>query len=252
MATKDPIFILGTTRSGTSALHVALMTSLKIRGFGEGHFFETISSLQNLIDIRFNSQAVDVPGNFLHNLDRNYIDEEIYLFYKSIYYKYFGGTFIDKTPSFGAITTSPLIHKVFPNAKIIYMQRRGIENIASKIRKFPNMSFEDCCNEWKECILAWRKAKTLVGNYIELEQFRVYNCEQIELLKIAEYLELTDSQRTEFFAKLERKDIQKTGNGKPQNIDNCGFTDEQVRIFRNICGNVMDEEGYSFNENYYV
>ena len=252
MTSRPPIFVLGTTRSGTSALHVALKRSLKLEGYGEGHFFETIQKVRELFDRKFDSQAADIEGNLVNAITLPDVENDIYALYRAVYHHYVGESFIDKTPTYGAIKTAPLIHNVFPDAKIIYMQRRGIENVASKQRKFPNMAFENCCNEWSTCIRLWREVRPQLVSYIEIEQYRLYCDEESEYVKLIQYLGLNEDEGQALRSELSSKSIQRTGDGRAVSLETSGFTEEQITVFRHVCGEIMEEEGYSYTSDYFA
>lgn len=44
---------------------------------------------------------------------------------------------VDKTPDPRMIKCVPRLKRAWPNAKFIFVKRRGIENLESRIKKFP-------------------------------------------------------------------------------------------------------------------
>lgn len=252
MSCTAPIFILGTTRSGTSALHLALLNALQHKGDGEGHFFESILQLLSSIDTIYASEASKLSGTFIHHVQKDFFIEDIFHLYARVYRKLLGELFIDKTPTHEAIRSAQYIHKVFPAAKVIYMQRRGIENVLSKQRKFPNTEFSLLCNEWRACIVEWRKVRQLLTSYIQIEQFELHSNTVTVIDKISSYLDLTEAESHALKRHLSDNTIEQTSNAPPANIANCGFTDEENNVFLEICGGCMREEGYSLTESYYL
>ena len=251
MSTNNPVFILGTTRSGTSAIHLALLFALEHKGFGEGHFFETIAEVEKTLMKCFESNAVNVRGTFMNKLGTDGIRHELYEFYRNIFEKYVSKAFIDKTPSHAAIETAPFIKKVFPEAKIIYMQRRGIENVISKKKKFPSQSFESASNEWKQCIKTWNNVKRSLEDFLEIEQYNLKVNPQSEIDRISRFLDLTTEEQEKVFHFLTNKDIEKTSSKDAVDLEKSSFSEQEKSIFMNICGETMQQEGYSLTKSYF-
>jgi len=252
MSITTPIFILGANRSGTSALHLALLHALKHKGYGEGHFFETILKMYECAEKIFDTEATKIKGTFIGNISHKDIKEGLHGFYAGIYKNYLGECFIDKTPTYAAIDSSPVINEVFPSARIIYMQRRGIENVASKQRKFPDQDFAKACNAWKSCINCWRGKKGLLNNYLEIDQYNLRHHLDKETERLKNYLELTQEEIDAVKKFLTEEKIEETGPNTVPSIDTVGFSDDEKSVFLEMCSDTMKEEGYSTSESYFL
>jgi len=252
MSTKDPIFILGSSRSGTSALHLALLTNLPHGGYGEGHVFETMLPMMRVVWDFTNSRAVSVPGNFANAIGGDGMKAEVIELYRKLYHQHFGESFIDKTPTPAALQCAHWINEVFPGARVIYMQRRGIEVVLSKRRRFGYISFEEACEEWVDCIYAWKKARGRISKFLEVEQFLLQTKQEQEVARIAAFLELDEQEEAAVNAYLKENDVEKTAEADPLNFATCGMSDGEKAIFLAICGDLMKDEGYAFDESYYV
>jgi len=41
---------------------------------------------------------------------------------------------VDKTPNLDIVRSADILYRIWPEAKFIYMKRRGIENVMSRLR----------------------------------------------------------------------------------------------------------------------
>lgn len=156
---KSPVIIVGAARSGTSMMMSMIKNFLGYSGHNEAHFFTLLDQLiqktdghcqplrkdfQNKSEVLLFDPVVDIKED-LKALFKNYIREA-----------YGGNPWLIKTPNPSAIKALPLILELYPEASIIYMKRRGIENVLSQSRKFGDGTFmADYCARWSDCILSF-------------------------------------------------------------------------------------------------
>lgn len=251
-----PIFIVGNGRSGTSVLLNTIRKTLDIPGHGEGHFHPLAYELMTATNRYFSKHEprAKSESHLLHHVDLDVIRKKIRKVIAETYSEQYGGEFfIDKTPGPQAIQAVPFIQDAFANTKIIYAHRRGIEVIRSAMKKFPHVEFEGHCKIWRNSMTNWRTARSQLHiPYLEIDQHDIANSPSFVSKRIGALLELND----EHIATLEKHFT----NDRPQSsgdlntgmvsLETSGWDEEQIKIFRQICGPVMTEFGYSEGSDY--
>jgi hypothetical protein len=249
-----PVFVLGTTRSGTSVVQLALLNALGYKGHGEGHLLPLLHDLAAAAEEfwRRSGPAIQASTAVSH-VDRNAVLEGICNLVAGVYRSlYAGHPFAEKTPSIQAIWAAPLIHRVWPHAKVIYCRRRGIENVQSKRRKFPEAGFRQQCVEWSRCMLEWRRVKADVRRHCEVDQFEIARAPVSSARRIGDVLGLGAEQVSSiarFFAEEAPQQQSKTHD--PVKLDDMTWTPEEKSLFRELCGPAMEAYGYTYDERYW-
>ncbi|MBR8827308.1 MAG: sulfotransferase [Gomphosphaeria aponina SAG 52.96 = DSM 107014] len=256
---KKPIFVIGSARSGTSIISKAIKLGAGIYGYNEGHLLPIVAVLVKEIEKEYEKKKhiLDKKGYMIAHTNQKEIEERIINVFKDVcegIYK--DEVWIDKTPDLGMIAATPYILRAWPQSKLIFAKRRGVECIISRTRKFQNVSFENHCKFWKQCMEEWLKVReSLKGHYIEIDQREISlnpekvakeigNLLKIEEEKIKRIKEVFVNQRPEFTGGTEKTEAIE--------IKETGWTDEQIEIFRKHCGEVSEKFGYSETSDYYM
>ncbi|CAD5925003.1 hypothetical protein NO108_01292 [Planktothrix rubescens] len=255
-----PIFIIGSGRSGTSVITGALIKGGGINGYLEGHFLPLIMFLMKDIERYYFSkrQLLTDERHLLTHLSQNDIEEEILeMFRQRCETLCPSETWLDKSPDSAMIKAVPYLLRIWPDARFILAKRRGIENIQSRLKKFPHVSFEDHCILWKDCIASWLNIrKTLSPTcYIEVDQREIALQPKVMAEKIGNFLGLEPERIAKIEHIFTHERPQSTGGVeelKAQDIKEVGWTDEQIEIFRKHCGKVSEKFGYSESSSYYL
>jgi hypothetical protein len=255
-------FIIGSPRSGTSAVGNLVQRAFDIKSHGEAHvaqaFQELIDHSKNYFD---SSLAVLKKGNLIQEVSALYIEAQLVLNLRQLYQRFYNNQpIVDKTPGIKMIECLPLLFKVFPQAKVIYCQRRGIENISSRIRKFTNVPFEGHCKQWKRTVLLWQKMKLSISDGVghsqwclQIEQFDLASNPQKIVKELLTFLGMPLNKEKTLNAYLERNTPQKTSLG-PEHVlsfQSIDWTEEQKEIFLFHCETLMRSIGYSLDDSYY-
>jgi len=245
-------YILGSTRSGTSALRNAIWQT-RFKGYGEGHIVPILRDLINSIDAhRQSGVGTKVPGNALYNIERDRLIRSLFAGYEQYLTEVLHSTYvIDKTPTIDPIKIASELNYFHRDAKFIFCSRRHVDNVASKIKKFPGGSFQSHCAEWTACNLAWRDAKgKLEGNYLEFDYHSLVNTPTEICQSIATYLELTNLEASRMLEYLISKrpdsSINSDNNGHLR-LDQLHWSEEQKQDFLRICDPVGRLFGYGIN-----
>jgi hypothetical protein len=157
------------------------------------------------------------------------------------------GLWLDKTPNSNIVYLAPRLRKIWPNARFIFMKRRGIENIASRMRKF-KPDFAHHCREWTAVMNAWLSVRDqLAGVAAEIDQSLMANDAESVATEIARHLSLSETERTRIARILAAEHPQRTAQGKGGDMSfaDVGWTSDQVRVFQELCGSVMQAYGYT-------
>src|SRR5258707_15846087 len=130
---KATLFILGSTRSGTSALRNALALT-RYNGAGEGHTIGMLGGLSDAIESHFKEYGAALgEGTMLAEWQRQEFWHEIGLAYLGQIRRVFPGDYyLDKTPNISPLRYVGFIQSALPAPSLIFCRRRGIDNALSK------------------------------------------------------------------------------------------------------------------------
>ena len=255
----QPIFIIGSGRSGTSILTGAIRSGGKIEGYLEGHFLPLILFFMKDIERYYFSKRSLLNDNrhMIADINQEVIEQEIItLFREKCESLSSSKVWLDKSPDSAMIKASPYILKIWPQAKFIFAKRRGIENIISRLKKFPHVSFEQHCIMWKDCMESWLQVKDkLIESSIEIEQRNIALHPKNVSKKIGAFLRLEQDKIKNIENIFTTQRPQSTGseeNLQAISIKETGWTEEEIKIFRRICGAVSQKFGYSESSSYFL
>lgn len=254
-----PIFILGSGRSGTSVITGALKAGGGIPGFHEGHFLPLMTFLMKETN-RFFQGKKNLRKDERHmitHINQEVIEAEIIRIFKeqceAICQE---KVWLDKSPDAAMIKAVPYLKRAWPQGRYIFAKRRGIENIISRLKKFPHVDFEKHCMMWAECMESWLSVKEKVSECsIEIEQREIALNPEKTAKKIGEFLELEEKKIEQIADIFANKRPQSTGGVEKEealDIKETGWTAEQIEIFRKCCGKVSEKFGYSERASYYL
>jgi len=247
------LYILGSTRSGTSALRNAI-SETRYAGYGEGHL---VPMLQGLISVvrhhKHEGVGCDTSGNGLFLMKEHVMIRHLVHAYEMYLRESIGvSTILDKTPTVDPISAAPDLNNFHEAPRFIHCSRRHIDNILSKQKKFPDASFVKQCTEWARCNSAWMDSKTkLSGNYVDFDYFDLVNDTRETCKRIGTYLELDNQEIDAMVNYL----VSKRPEGAPgrdltrfKKLSETPWSDEQREQFQAICGEVGEQLGYGMEE----
>ena len=252
---QNPIFVIGSPRSGTSILGNMLRSVLQTPGHAESHVMPLLHSLLHNVDDYFltNAGAVENKAMFLAKTSPDYFKNQLRENFKNLYQENIGSFFIDKTPGFKMIEAVPSIVSVWPDAKFIFAKRRGIENVFSRSRKWPNVPFAGHCADWSGAMSAWIATKETIPacNRIEIDQADILN----EPMKVSSDMVVflgLDKQLIatmhEYFITQHPEKTQDNPAKAYMDIDETGWTDKQKAIFMEKCADIMNLYNYPLHK----
>jgi hypothetical protein len=256
-STKGPIFILGSGRSGTSVLNSALRMAAKIPGYPEGHFIPLIGYLMPEIDRFYKAKQHAInKKHAIGHISPELTKAEILQSIKNICNNLFSESqWVDKSPGWEAIEIAPYLHQAWNNSYFIFAKRRGIECMISRLKKFPNTSFEKHCEIWSRCMRAWLAVRDSLSHCsIEIDQRAIALCPQETAENLGNFLNLETQQTKEIEEFFCTKRPQSTGTQESEvaiSLEGTGWSQEKIDIFLKICGDVSQSFGYSETSSYY-
>lgn len=253
---KFPAFVVGSPRSGTSIL-VDAMLAAGYYGYREGNFLTLLAWIEKSVERHFSLYAdgnakvlasvvdkakllADLRGTFKTTID--VLNPEVPWF--------------DKTGNPEMLSILPVIKTMWPDAVFIFAKRRAIENVGSRLKKFPTHTFEYHCSDWARNMSVWREVRPVLpaGSYIEIDQQDMIQHPDQVARSMTTLLGLPDEATKAVQATFQRNRPQQTSEGSAARIDSLAtlaWNENQKDIFRRICGPELQEYGYSTNESYW-
>ncbi|PHN00718.1 sulfotransferase family protein [Flavilitoribacter nigricans] len=248
---RSPIIIVGAPRSGTSMMMSAMRHILGYAGHNEAHIFTLLDKLlQTTRDhCRSLSAGFDPTSNVLLFDPNLKIEEDLKQLFKQYLTQFYGDKpWFLKTPNRYAIQALPLMLELFPEARIIYMKRRGIENVLSQSRKFGNGKFSaDYCTEWSACMLSFF-TKDFSDRSLVIDQLAYIKCPDLLITKLLYFLEIDASAGLKGRLKkyLLGNPVEKTAALTSSYIalEETPWSEEEKATFLTICEGSMNLGGY--------
>jgi hypothetical protein len=253
-ATTDvasPVFIVGSPRSGTSILTRALATA-GYHGFQEGNLLGLGQVIDRDVDWFFDANNTTSHATLLANVNRTALKADLFLALKQTIDNLNPvSPWFDKTGNPETILLLPRIMEAWPNSRVIFAKRRGVENVISRLQKFPDFDFRYHCKDWAANMRAWRETRG------SLDQARITEVDQNEILvspdvvaaRLGAFLGLSSerSALAERTLRIERPQETSPGSAaRAIRATDTHWTDEQRLTFETLCGEEMQVYGYSY------
>jgi hypothetical protein len=252
-----PVFIVGSPRSGTSIL-VSALHNAGYFGYNEGNFLSLIRIIEQQVGRFFVGQGSTHPKVLTSHIDQAELVQRLAaVLAETAESKQARTPWFDKTGSMQMVESMPTLHRIWPSARFIFAKRRGLENVVSRVIKFPRHSFEYHCTNWSGTMAAWRRVRAehpqLPG--IEVDQRDISDAPEETAQRIGAFLALSPDAQAKMSATMTRDRPQETRPGSASRVitleETC-WTDEQKAIFERDCGEQMRAYGYTLDANYRV
>lgn len=276
---KEPFFIVGCPRSGTTLLQLLINSHPKIAIPPESHIFVRFSKIFNcygdlskdcnlhllvkdlLNDYHIRDWDLKISvADFCDQLQEKSLAGIISLIF-SLYVRKEGKVrWGDKTPQNMLYLSE--IRKVFPDAKFIHLIRDGRDVAVSSNRVFVGPpSIYGIAKEWCRYIFTFKEFKNTVdkSKYIEIHYEQLVKDPNNELKKIFEFLEESpisvgknipnSTAKTNYLnADLHMQSLNLPISSSKINIYKKVFTERKIEVFENIAKDALAYCGYSVNK----
>jgi Sulfotransferase family len=254
---RHPVFIVGSPRSGTSAL-VDVMLCIGYHGFLEGNFLSLLHGVDQIVDRQF----IWFPSNdkrvLLSNVDKVDLKRRLFQSVRTVVDNLNPEEpWFDKTGNPEMTLAIPILRELWPSAVFVFAKRRGIENVISRITKFPAHPFEYHCANWAKNMASWRAVREKIPPecFIEVEQRQMVQHSEDAARELCTFLGVGDSMLSVAAKVMNTHRPQETSKGSASrtcSLAASGWTKEQAETFLKNCEAEMKAFGYTLDEQYSV
>jgi hypothetical protein len=247
-----PVFVVGSPRSGTSILIGALLRA-GYGGFYEGNFLSLARVIERDVDRSRDSFYTPNPKVLTSRIDYAALkDELIRTIVAAASKEQPAGPWVDKTGGPEMIEAIPILRRLFPGARFVFAKRRAIENVVSRIVKFPHMSFDYHCSDWARTMAAWRVMRDAgdANDLLEIDQRDISTAPDEVAARLASFLQLDPRQTEQMVQMFTTQRPQQTESGSADRVlslAQLSWTDAQKASIEKLCGAEMQAEGYSYD-----
>jgi hypothetical protein len=253
----SPVFVVGSPRSGTSML-AHLLISAGYSGFREGNFLGLLRHIERLLGNYFNWFGTDNPEVLMSRIDREELLADIAeLFRRRLEKEHPIAPWFDKSGNPEVIELIPTLVQMWPSARFVFAKRRSIENIVSRLKKFPEHPFEYHCRDWAKNMSAWRAVRAALPDLacIEVEQQDMVKHPAVVAAELGELLGLPPDRQAGLIKIMGSERPQQTTAGSTERVmslASTGWSPADVDLFLTHCKAEMDAFGYTLDETYSV
>jgi len=257
-AESYPLFVVGSARSGTTALCLGLKLATRYEGFPEGHVLDIAIRLATAVDEHLERKEAWIkPGAqaafHLGRLDHGRFRTETIEFLKRLAGGFTTPYWFDKTPTYQMVASVPLLAQAWPNAQFIFMKRRGLENVRSRIRKFTRSDFSSACHDWALIMREWRIVReSIPGRFIEIDQHTMAVDPGAAAVNAGRFLNL-NPEEVETLTNILRRNRPEASVGAEcivSDLSELDWSAEKVQKFREECDAEMTAYGYTYDAQY--
>lgn len=252
---KSPVFIVGSPRSGTSVLARAL-ASVGYHGYNEGNFLPLMNIIDRVVDNHFGVFAKPNPHVLAAQVDPKILKSRIEDIFKELTDALNKGPlWFDKSGNAEMIRAIPVLRRLWPDSVYIFAKRRAIENVVSRVKKFPAHGFEHHCADWAKNMAAWRQVREELpgGVYLEVDQQDLIRNTEATAANISNLLELGRERLATLINIFQSRRPQETTQGsalRTYSLESLGWSEAELEIFKKHCDSEMKAYGYGSGSEY--
>jgi hypothetical protein len=253
-----PVFVVGMSRSGTSAITLALLSGAGFPGFQEGHLFNVLGELlQSLvaswchqIQQIFGAAGIATPGTAIAKFDIYSALNRVVVTFHEVYHDRFqSNVWVDKTTDSKGIRTVPLLHRIYPRARFIFMYRHPIKVALSRQRKFPELPLIQSFIQWKECVEQWKAVRGALDpeSVVEISQTDLSVRTDSVVEALTQLLQLNPDQAAGVARVLKSERPENTGSSSDFGdvyLEDLAWEEFDKDAFRSLCLRAAEEMGF--------
>jgi hypothetical protein len=250
-----PLFIVGSPRSGTSVLVDAAFAA-GFKGFREGNLLGLLQPLRDQVDTYFRRFGTENPRVLTaHVRPETIYNPMLEIFRQTLETFNPERPWVDKTCNMPTILVLPDLVSLWPDCRVLFAKRRGIENVLSRMKKFPERDFSYHCRDWALTMSAWRRVRERLEpwRYREVDQRDLIERPDVAAAEIATLLSLNTSAQARMAHVFVTLRPQQTAPGTAEQVaslQHVGWTQNEVEEFLRVCGQEMECFGYTLDLTY--
>jgi hypothetical protein len=246
---KFPVFVVGSPRSGTSIL-VQGLHGAGYAGCDEGNLLSILRPVSQTIDQHYGDFGSTNPLVLTAHINAEQLKAAWFGALRDLVDRHHAGKpWLDKTGNPEMMEIIPILRALWPQSRFIFAKRRGIENIVSRMKKFPQFTFEYHCRDWARNMETWRRMieadPTIPG--LEVDQRDIAMAPEATAARIGAFLDMQAAslaEMTRIFV-VERPQETEAGSAMRElSLENSGWTQAEKAVFKEICGGAMGQLGY--------
>lgn len=245
------LFIIGGPRTGTTLLATALL-DCGFAGQGEGHFLAVTKDLLSSISQYYQrNRGCAVEPTTLRAIPEDRFSGDLKAFIAGYISRFHGEkSWMDKS-GFSGLQNALLYQEMFTDSRFIHTKRRPIEVMVSRLKKFPDHTFEHHCENLRWGMSLWLERRRQLNNAIEIEQFEIIRNPEQTATTIADFLGLEGPDR--LMGWFQQSTPERSSDSyTPMRFDDLPWLNGQKDLFIKTLDGAMREYGYSYNETYYT
>ena len=216
-----------------------------------------VHAFERAIDHHFGAFGGVNENVMASRIDRHLFAKQLYHVFKQHVEDLNPNTpWMDKSGNPEMIQAIPILLGLWPDAGFIFAKRRGIENITSRLKKFPGLSFEYHCRDWSRNMSAWRSVRGSPGlQAIEIDQQDMAQNPEKAAAEVARFVgadELVAARITLTFSRERPQQTEEGSATRTLDLNTANWTSEQADMFMRVCWNEMQSFGYSLTQAYWA
>jgi hypothetical protein len=155
------------------------------------------------------------------------------------------------------IQAIPTLRRLWPDCVFIFAKRRAIENVVSRIKKFPGHDFEYHCADWARNMTAWREIRCDLPAdiYLEVDQHDLIGNADAVSEQLSQLLDLEKAQAESLANTFKAARPQETSSGSASqtySLESLDWSEEDLATFKKHCTSEMEAYGYGLGSEYYL
>lgn len=252
---RHPVFVVGSPRSGTSAL-VDVLLAAGYSGFREGMLLSLMHGLDQQVERHFKVFTQPSDQVLISRVDKDDLKDRLFRVFREVAEAHNGAApWFDKTGNHDMILAIPVLRRLWPGSVFVFARRRGIENIVSRVRKFPGHGFEYHCRDWARTMWAWRQVRGGLPEdaRAEVDQQDMIGRPEAVADRLCAFLGLPPERQAALVRTMRQNRPQQTEAGtaaRRLTLETAGWDAAQAELFRLHCASEMAAYGYTTDEGY--
>lgn len=232
------------------------MSHIGYHGFLEGNFLTLLHQVDTVVDRHYVWFPDTDKRVLLPNVDKGDLKRRLFETFRTVVNDLNPkDPWFDKTGNPEMILVIPILRELWPDAVFVLAKRRGIENVTSRVKKFPHQPFEYHCSDWAKNMAAWRSIRPQLppGSFIEVEQRDMIQQSERTAQSLCAFLQVDESAVPAACKVMSTHRPQETAAGTASqtlSLAKSGWTEEQTETFLKHCETEMKEFGYTMDEQY--